>query len=252
MNLTSAEGAARVESFIQHAESKEDVDVVVCPPYLALPKLSEILKYSSVKLGAQDVFWLDSGAYTGNVSARQLYEFCVDYCIVGHSERRGRFGVMEVPESTVGYFGETDETINLKIQALFKYGINPIMCVGETLAEREAGKTDEVICAQLAAGLKGVHPAEMHLFVAAYEPVWAIGTGKVCDADEANRVCGMIRTWIAENIEVEAANDVRILYGGSVKPGNAAEIFGTSDIDGALVGGASLKPEDFSAIVSAA
>jgi triosephosphate isomerase len=249
MNLTAGDGAGRVESFVQHAESRADVDVVVCPPYLAIPKLSEILKYSSVKLGAQDVFWMESGAYTGNVSARQLYEFCVDYCIVGHSETRGRFGKLDIPESTLGYFGETDETIKLKIQALFMYGINPILCVGETKEERDAGQTDEVIRRQLEAALEGVHPAEMHLFVAAYEPVWAIGTGDVCDSEEANRVCGMIRSWIAEKFDDDAASDVRILYGGSVKPDNAKELFGYPEIDGALVGGASLKPEDFSAIV---
>ena len=252
MNLSSTEGSAMVVSVIRQIEERNDVDVVVCPGYLSIPKMYEVLRQSSVKLGAQDVFWMEKGAFTGEVSARQLFEFCVDYCIVGHSETRGRFGAPEVPESTLGYFGETDETVNLKIQALLYFGINPILCVGETLMEREAGRTDDVIRAQLGAALKGIHPAEMYSFVVAYEPVWAIGTGKTCDAAEASRICGLIRSWIAQNVEAEAAENVRVLYGGSVKAANAAELFSQPDIDGGLVGGASLVADEFAKIVGAA
>lgn len=252
MNLSSKEGAAMVESVIKQLEFRNDVDVAVCPPFLAIPKMRDVLKQSPVKLGAQDVFWMEKGAYTGQVSARQLFEFCVDYCIVGHSETRGRFGTLEVPESTLGFFAETDETVNLKIKSLLPFGITPILCVGETLTEREEGRTDEVIKAQLAAALDGVHPAEMYMFVIAYEPVWAIGTGKVCDTPEANRICGMIRAWVRENVEEEAAEVVRVLYGGSVKASNAKELFAQPEIDGGLVGGASLNADEFAQIVAAA
>lgn len=250
MNLTSAQGEALVERFLETAISRFDLDVVVCPPYLALPRIADICKRSPVRLGAQDVFWLEDGAFTGHVSAKQLAEFCVDYCIVGHSETRGRFGKLDVPESTVGYFAESDETVNLKIKALLYHGVTPIVCVGETLAERDAGKTDAVIAAQLGGAFEGVEAAEMYTMVVAYEPVWAIGTGKVCDTAEAQRVCKMIRDWIAAHRDPDVAENVRVLYGGSVKADNAVELFAQPDIDGGLVGGASLDPVSFGSIVS--
>jgi triosephosphate isomerase len=252
MNLTSTEGSAMTASIIKQVEARWDVDVVVCPVFLSIPKMRDVLKQSPIKLGAQDVFWMEKGAFTGQISARQLFEFCVDFCIVGHSETRGRFGSSELPASTLSYFGETDETVNLKIKALLYFGINPILCVGETLEEREAGRTEEVIVNQLKAALDGVHPAEMYSFVVAYEPVWAIGTGKTCDAAEANRICGLIRSWVAENVEPEAADVMRVLYGGSVKASNAKELFSQPEIDGGLVGGASLIAEEFVQIVGAA
>jgi triosephosphate isomerase len=174
------------------------------------------------------------------------------FCIVGHSETRGRFGKLEIPESTLGYFSETDETVNLKIKALLYQSVRPILCVGETLAEREAGETDSVIYQQVKGALAGIEAAEFYTGVVAYEPVWAIGTGKTCDSAEANRVCGVVRKAVAEILDADVAESVQILYGGSVKSGNAAELFSQSDIDGGLVGGASLDAEEFSKIVRSA
>lgn len=249
MNMTSTEGVALVEGFIDLAEIRYDIDVVVCPPYLSIPKVREITRKSSVKLGAQDVFWMQEGAFTGNVSSKQLSEFCVDYCIVGHSETRGRFGVLEIPETTLGYFSESEETINLKIKSLLYYGINPILCVGETKAERAAGTTDDVIRAQIKCALTDIEPAEMYGLVIAYEPVWAIGTGITCDDEEAERVCGFIRDVMREVAGDDVADIMRVLYGGSVKPSNARGLFSMPNIDGGLVGGASLDASSFAAIV---
>ena len=252
MNLTAAQGGAVAASVIKQVEDSSEVDVVICPPFLAIPSIREQVRTSSVKLGAQNCMWLDSGAFTGQVSPKQLHEFCVDYCIVGHSETRGRFGKLEIPESTTGSFHETDETVNLKIKRLLYYGINPILCVGETKAERDAGQTETVIASQLAGALEGIDPAEMYQFVVAYEPVWAIGTGEVCASDEANRVCGYIKDWLIGHMDEESAKNVRILYGGSVNAANSAELFSQPSIDGGLVGGASLKPEEFCQIVASA
>jgi triosephosphate isomerase len=181
-----------------------------------------------------------------------LNEFCCDYCIVGHSEVRGRFGGYEAPMSAQGFFSEKDETVNMKIRSLLYYSINPILCVGETMPERSAGETDEVISMQLRKALEGIDAAELFSFVVAYEPVWAIGTGKVCDAAEAERVCGMIRSLIGEVAGEEAAASVRVLYGGSIKPENSRELFAQPNIDGGLVGGASLDADGFVRIVLSA
>ena len=252
MNFTQAEATAAVEIFLRHVEARTDVDVALCPSYLSLPRVRELVRDSHVKVGAQDVFWMDQGAFTGNVSAKMLYDFCVSYCIVGHSETRGRFGKLEIPDSTLGYFSESDETINLKLKALIYHSISPILCVGETLAEREAGQTDAVIQSQLKRAITGIEAAELYLFSVAYEPVWAIGTGKTCDTLEANRVCGMIRRNVAELLDADVAEEIRILYGGSVKSSNSGELFAQPEIDGGLVGGASLDPLEFSRIVMSA
>ena len=204
----------------------------------------------AIKIGGQDVFWQESGAFTGQISAAMLADAGADYCIVGHSETRGRFGKLETPESTVPYFAETDETVNLKIKRLLFHAITPILCVGETLAEREAEQTEAVIEKQLVAALEGVDPSELASFVVAYEPVWAIGTGKTCASDEANRVCGFIRDVLAKTVEPEVVEHIRVLYGGSVKGANSYELFSQPFIDGGLVGGASLDPGEFSRIVS--
>jgi triosephosphate isomerase len=249
MNLTSTEGWALVETLSKHVEQRPDVDVVVCPPFLSIPRIRELVKVSSILLGAQNCFWLDNGAFTGQISAKQLSEFCVDYCIVGHSETRGRFGKLDIPDSTTTLFAESSETINLKIRSLLYYAITPILCVGETLAERQEGRTDEVIAEQLAGALEGLDPVEMYQFVIAYEPVWAIGTGEVCGTPEAERICSLIRSWIAEHKDADAAENTRILYGGSVSAKNAGELFSQANIDGGLVGGASLKADDFASIV---
>jgi triosephosphate isomerase len=250
--MTNAESAAAVETFLKHVNARNDVDVVVCPPYLSIGRVRELLKNTHVKVGAQNVFWKDCGAFTGNVSAPMLNDCGVSYCIVGHSETRGRFGKLEVPEASLGYFSETDHTVNLKIRSLLFHSINPILCVGETAAEREAGKTDEIIRQQLAAGLEGIDPTELYFFSVAYEPVWAIGTGNTCDSEEANRVCGHVREVLCELLDKDVAEEIRVLYGGSVKAANAGEIFRQSNIDGGLVGGASLDPMEFSRIVMSA
>lgn len=247
MNKTAPEAAALVEAFVRLVEYCDHADIVVCPPYLSIPCVTSLLRRSSIKVGAQDVFWKDSGAFTGQVSAPMLKDAGADFCIVGHSETRGKFGKLEVSESTLGYFSETDETVNLKLGCLLYCSICPILCVGETLPEREAGRTDAVIQEQLGAALKGLDEAEFPLLVVAYEPVWAIGTGKTCDTAEAQRVCSMIRGQLGEMGE-----SIRILYGGSVKASNARELFSQPDIDGGLVGGASLDPQEFKEIVMAA
>lgn len=253
MNLTSKTGLMLIEGFVRQADVRQDVDVVVCPSFTILPRIYDYTRNSRVLLGAQDVFWAESGAFTGRVSASMLYEYCVSHCIVGHSETRGRFGQCEVPETTLGFFAETDETINLKIKSLMYYAIQPILCVGETLAEREAGQTLEIIKKQLAGALDGIDAAELYQFVVAYEPVWAIGTGKTCETPEAERICSEIRAWFGEHFaDPELPDYVRVLYGGSVKPSNAHSIFMQPNIDGGLVGGASLSADDFAMIVRVA
>lgn len=252
MHKSQAEAAMCAEQIGRGVRDNANVDVAICPPFLALQAVRHAMPNNLVRLGAQDVFWADEGAFTGRVSARMLAEAGCTFCIVGHSETRGRFGKLEVPESTVGFFAETDETVNLKLKALLYHSINPILCVGETMAEREAGQTDAVIRGQLAAAVTDIEPAELYSFAVAYEPVWAIGTGMTCDAAEANRVCGMIRGVLADVVEPDVADYVRILYGGSVKAGNAAELFAQPEIDGGLVGGASLDPDEFVKIVQSA
>lgn len=253
MNLSQSTGVALVEAFLQQVERRQDVDVVICPPFPILSKIRDEVRDTHIKLGAQDVFWMESGAFTGQVSAPMLVDIGCSHCIVGHSETRGRFGKLEIPESATGYFAETDETVRLKIKALLYQSLEPILCVGETLAEREAGRTEAVIAAQLEGALQGFDAAEMFFFIVAYEPVWAIGTGKTCEPDEAERVCGFIRQWFAERFqEPELAENVRILYGGSVKSSNAKTLFSQPNIDGGLVGGASLEAAEFAKIVASA
>jgi triosephosphate isomerase len=252
MNPTQTEAVSVVESLIHKVAHQLVAGVVVCPPYTSLARVRDYVRKTEIKLGAQDVFWLDSGAFTGHISAPMLADTGVEFCIVGHSETRGRFGKLDIPPETVSHFAETDQTVNLKTKALLYHNIAPIVCVGETLAEREAGKTDEVIRGQITAGLAGIDGAEFRCGVLAYEPVWAIGTGQVCDSAEADRVCGMIRQTIAGLFDGESADCVRVLYGGSVKSSNSAELFHCANIDGGLVGGASLDPEEFCRIVLSA
>jgi len=239
MHKTAAEAAALV------AESKEallavgTVDRVFCPSYLAIPKVAELVAGTPLGVGAQNLYWEESGAYTGEVAPAMVAEFC-DYVIIGHSERRA-------------YFGETDETVNKKIVAALKHGLIPIVCVGETLELREAGKTESWVAGQVRAALKGLTAAQVAGLVIAYEPIWAIGTGLAATAEEAERVIGeVVRTTVRELYGDATAEAVRIQYGGSVKPDNALELMGKPNIDGALIGGASLKAADFVAIVQAA
>ncbi|HJP83256.1 MAG TPA: triose-phosphate isomerase [Fimbriimonadaceae bacterium] len=252
MHFTATEAAANVECLADAVTARDDVDVVVCPSYLSIAAVREATKRTRLEVGAQDVFWAAQGAFTGQVSAEMIKAAGCIYCIVGHSETRGRFGKVEVPSETVCYFADSDHTVNLKIQALINTGLRPILCVGETQSERDANMTDAIISTQIERALDGCQPDEMSELVVAYEPVWAIGTGNVCDATEAQRVCNLIRASISDRMNSELANAVRVLYGGSVKESNAKELFHQPDIDGGLVGGASLNPREFAAIVRAA
>lgn len=252
---TAQEAAALVGELIPLLKDASGIEAVVCPPYTALHAAREALgSAKNIALGAQDLFWRASGAYTGQVSAAMLAEAGVRYVIIGHSETRGRFGVPE-PDFTdqiLRHFGETDATVNLKTQAALEGGLVPIVCVGETLDEREAGRTDEVVRHQVVEALAGISAEQTAGLVFAYEPVWAIGTGKTCGPDEADRVCGVIRTTVDSIYDEDTAHAVRIQYGGSMKPDNAADLLERYNIDGGLIGGASLKAADFAAVIKAA
>lgn len=242
MYTTSGEGAVLVDR-IQDLISDvwNDVDVVVCPPFTGLKAASTIIELDRLNIGlaAQDVFWEDEGAFTGAIAPGMLKELRCGYCIVGHSERRE-------------YFGETDETVNRKVHALHRHGITPIVCCGESLATHEAGETDAFVREQIRAGLAGLSEEQASALIVAYEPIWAIGTGRTPTPEKANDVARMIRATIGAMYGPPAAIAARVLYGGSVKPENAVMFFAEPDIDGALVGGASLKADSFADIVRAA
>lgn len=252
---TVAEATALLSDVIDKMASVSGVEVAVCPPFTVLHALKAVLgENSPIALGAQDVYWKSAGAYTGQVSAEMLADAGVSYVLIGHSERRGRFGVAE-PDFTEGvlkYFGETDSTVNRKTVAALAASLKPIVCVGETLHEREKNDTDGIIRAQVEGALDGVSVAQMAQIVFAYEPVWAIGTGKTCTSDEADRVCGVLRATVSDLYDAETSGAVRILYGGSMKPDNASELLVQPNIDGGLIGGASLKAGDFVSIAVAA
>ena len=217
----------------------EDVEIVVCPPFVGLGVARREVDESTIKLGAQNMHWADSGAFTGETSPLMLKELC-EYVILGHSERRAMFG-------------ETDETVNKKTLAALAHGLKPIVCVGETLEENQSGITAEVVSRQVRVGLEGLTQEQAEQVVIAYEPVWAIGTGLAATPEGANAVHkDVIRPILREMFGEEIGDGMRILYGGSVNPGNAEELFGQSDIDGGLIGGASLKAESFIALVKAA
>ena len=227
---------------LSYALSKGDyaaVDVSVHPPFTDLRSVQTVLDADNIPiaLGAQHCHWEDKGAFTGEVAPGMLAKLHVKYVIVGHSERRE-------------LFGELDQHVNLKVRAILKAGMTPILCCGETLAEREGGTTEAKVSAQVTVGLQGVTKEQVGGLVIAYEPIWAIGTGRTATADDAQTVCATIRGVVAQSFGPEAAAGVRIQYGGSVKPTNAAELMGQDDIDGALVGGASLDPDDFARIVN--
>ena len=226
---------------LSYALNKADVDAVdvsLHPPFTDLRSVQTLLDVDKIPfaLGAQNCHWEDKGAFTGEVAPAMLAKLNVTYVIVGHSERRE-------------LFGETDEMVNRKALAVIAAGMTPIVCVGETLAEREAGSTEEKVARQITGGLAGLSPAQVSALVVAYEPIWAIGTGRVASAEDAQAVCGYIRSQIAASWGAPAADGVRIQYGGSVKGDNAAGLMAQPDIDGALVGGASLEAESFAAIV---
>lgn len=235
MHKTVGESAALVQELIGLVQDVKDVEIVVCPVFTSLGAVREKLRNTNIKLGAQNMHWEKQGAFTGEISPEMLKDIGCDYVIIGHSERRQ-------------YFAETDETVNRKIKAAFAYGLTPIMCVGETLEQRQKGDTERVIATQVKADLAGISAQEAAGMVIAYEPIWAIGTGVNASAEDANAVCTFIRNLVREMFGQQAAESIRIQYGGSVKPENAAELMAKSDIDGALVGGASLKAS-FSEIV---
>ncbi|KGF14967.1 triosephosphate isomerase [Peptostreptococcus sp. MV1] len=229
MNKTIKEGLKFIEEV--KGQTQGDVEVLICAPFTLLKDLKAATKGTNIKVGAQNMHYENSGAFTGEVAPANLVEIEMDYVIIGHSERRE-------------YYGETDETCNKKVLKAIEVGINPILCCGETLEEREADKTMDKVKGQIVAGLADVKAEDLAKVVIAYEPIWAIGTGKTATADQANEVIAYIRQ-VVRDIYGDLADQVRIQYGGSVKPANVAEIMGQSDIDGALVGGASLKPADF-------
>ena len=234
MNNTASEGVALVKA-IAPLVTEATCDVVVCVPAIDIPAVSEALKDTNIRLGAENVHFAEKGAYTGEISAAMLKEYGVEYVIIGHSERRQ-------------YFGETDETVNKRTLTALTAGLTPIVCVGETLEERETGKTEAVLHRQLEEGLKGVE--DLTKLVIAYEPVWAIGTGKTASAAQANETIGYIRKTLGELFCEKCAAKVRIQYGGSMNAGNCKELMAQEEIDGGLIGGASLKAPDFSAIVN--
>jgi triosephosphate isomerase len=239
MNKTGEEARALVAEMLPDLKAAASIDRAVCPPFPYLMPVAAMLAGTGIGVGAQNMYWEESGAFTGEVSPKMVAEFC-QYVIIGHSERRA-------------YFGETDETVNRKVKAAFAYHLIPIMCVGETLAENEAGRTAEVVERQVREGAQGLETALAASLVIAYEPVWAIGTGRAATAQGANSVLSdVIRPTLQKMFGADVAQAVRIQYGGSVNAKNAAEFFAMPDIDGALVGGASLKPADFLAIVKAA
>ncbi|HOD44056.1 MAG TPA: triose-phosphate isomerase [Anaerolineaceae bacterium] len=239
MNKLAGQAKILVEEMLPGLQSVHAVESVLCPPFLSLMLVSELVANTGIGVGAQNLFWETSGAYTGEVSPEMVREFC-DYVILGHSERRA-------------YFGETDQTLNKRVLAALKVGLTPIVCVGETLSENEAGLTADVIHRQVVEGLANLTAEQGEKLVVAYEPVWAIGTGRAASGPVANAVLAdIIRPTLADLFGDEIAQGIRILYGGSVTSANAAEFFGQPEIDGALVGGASLKPADFVAIVQAA
>lgn len=239
MNKTVAEARDLVSLLLSPLMEVADVERVLCPPFASLFAVSTMLAGSGIGLGAQNMHWEEKGAYTGEVAPNMVKELC-DYIIIGHSERRT-------------YFGETDETVNKKLHAALKHDLTPIVCVGETLDEYESGRTSEVVLRQIRHGFADVDSAIASRIVVAYEPVWAIGTGKASSGENANQVhAQVIRPALTELFGAEVSQAIRIQYGGSVTAANASEFFSQSDIDGALVGGASLKPDEFVAITKAA
>ena len=234
MNKTAKEAVELINE-LKPLVAKSKPEVVVCVPYTDLWVAKEAIQGSNIKLGAENVSWADSGAFTGEISADMLLEIGVEYVIIGHSERRQ-------------YFGETDASVNARMKQALLKGLKPIVCVGETLTEREKNKTKKVLKKQIVEGFKDVE--DLSNVVIAYEPVWAIGTGKTATAEDANKTIGYIRSLIRKIYGAEVAKKLRIQYGGSMKPSNAKELMAMRNIDGGLIGGAALKATDFAGIVN--
>ena len=239
MYKTPTEGDTLAEALKRALAGQSQVDVAVAPTFLAIPAVAARLKHSGIQVAAQNLHPEQAGAFTGEISGEMLRSIGVAYCIVGHSERRQMFG-------------DTDAFVQKKVQACFRSGLLPILCVGETLAERESGQAESVVARQLGAALAGLSPDQLPSVTIAYEPVWAIGTGKVATPQQAQDMHAEIRGWLAQRYPAFVPRTTRILYGGSVKGANAAGLLGQPDIDGALVGGASLVAEEFLAIIAGA
>ncbi|NLN40511.1 MAG: triose-phosphate isomerase [Clostridiales bacterium] len=235
MNKTPSEAVELVNELKPLVKDAE-AEVVVCPPFVCLPAVAHALEGSNIALGAQNMHFEEKGAFTGEIAPAMLKELGVKYVIIGHSERRQ-------------YFAETDETVNKKVHAAFAHDLTPIVCVGETLEEREQGVTEKIVEKQTRAALAGLSKENAERTVIAYEPVWAIGTGKTATSEQANEVISFIRGIIADMFGKDVAEKIRIQYGGSMNAGNASELMAMPDIDGGLIGGASLKAEDFSKVV---
>mgnify|MGYP005855815363 CR=1 FL=1 len=236
MHKTVQEALTLVHAVKETVEAVTQVDKAVCPPFVALAPLADLLRGSPLMLGAQNMYWEEQGAFTGEISPLMLKGLC-DLVIIGHSERRQ-------------YFGETDETVNKKIKAAFAHGLMPIVCVGENLAQNEAGETEAFVSGQVRAAMDGISAAQVVQLVVAYEPIWAIGTGRTAEPEDANRIIGeVVRATLADLYGDDVAQQVRIQYGGSIKPSNIHALMEQPDIDGGLVGGASLTAEDFIALV---
>lgn len=236
MHKTVTQSVALVKELIANCKEVQDREILVCPPTPSLALIHELIKNSNLKLGAQNLHWEAEGAFTGEISGGMLKDAGCEYVIVGHSERRQ-------------YFGETDEWVNKKMKAAFKHGLIPIVCVGETLKERENAMAFQVVERQIKNGVSGLSSEESKKLVIAYEPVWAIGTGKTATPQQAQEMHAFIRKLLGEIYGKETAEKIRILYGGSIKPENIDSLMAEADIDGGLVGGASLKSEDFTRIV---
>ena len=239
MNMTPSQAKAFAAELYEKVKGKRGCDIVVCVPAIDIPAVVKALAGTAVKVGAQNVHFKSSGAYTGEISAEMLVDAGVKYVVIGHSERRQ-------------YFGETDETVNLRTKAAVEAGLTAIVCVGELLDERENGITAEVVAKQTKLALLDITAEQMKNIIIAYEPVWAIGTGKTATAEQANEVCAIIRNVIADKYGKAVARAAIIQYGGSMNAANAAELLEMPDIDGGLIGGASLKADAFSVIVDAA
>ena len=238
MNKTLSEATGFLEKVSTLIPTSDKIDAVVCAPALFLNQLVQSAQGTDVKIGAQNMHYEENGAFTGEISPISLADIGVSYVILGHSERREMFN-------------ETDEAVNKKAHAAFKNKLTPIVCCGETLEQREAGETNDFVGGQIEKGLAGLSEDQLKQAVIAYEPIWAIGTGKSSSAEDANEVCAHIRSVVADKFSKEAAEAIRIQYGGSVKPENIKEYMAQPDIDGALVGGASLKPDSFLQLLEA-
>ncbi|HEX7560899.1 MAG TPA: triose-phosphate isomerase [Candidatus Humimicrobiaceae bacterium] len=239
MNLTHLEAIQFIQDLGYEFKNKNNIDVCICPPFTALRSVKNIIDADklSIKIGAQNMHWEESGAFTGEISPSMIAALGMDYVIIGHSERRE-------------YFFETNDIVNKKVKIAFKHSLKPIMCVGESLAIRESGKAKEFVLGQVTECLKDMDIKNIFDLTIAYEPIWAIGTGKNATSNDANDMCSAIRNKVADLYNNSAAELLRIQYGGSVKPSNITELMAMPDIDGALVGGASIKVEDFTAIIN--